>query len=74
MVTNKHLYRLTTSLKPSREPVHLDKIAGFAISQGEDQACVIYMHKDSSDWVMTFRGDACCAEFVSLVAKAASRE
>jgi hypothetical protein len=74
VVTNKHLYRLTAALKPSRDPVPLDKIAGFAISQGEDQACVIYMHMDSSDWVITFRGNACCAEFVSLVAKAASRE
>lgn len=74
VVTDRHIYRLDgKTFKIHKQPIPLTQVQGFAISSGEDQACIVRLVGDT-DLVVTLRGDACAAELVTLATNAKGEE
>lgn len=70
VISDKHLYKLDQkTYKIHKTPTPLTEVSGFAISTGEDQACVIKL-AGGSDLIVSLSGEALSAELVSIIAQA----
>lgn len=67
-VCDKHIYVLDAKKMKhvNKAPLPLDGVTGFAVSTGEDQACVLKM-TGGNDLVVGLSGDGVGAELISLV-------
>ena len=74
-VTDKHIYILDPkSFKmKTKTPTEFSSVSGFALSKGEDQACVIRI-SDGNDLVIGLSGDGLSAELIARVSELVGKD
>jgi len=74
-VTDKHIFILDPkSFKMKvKVPTGLDKVTGFALSKGEDQACVVRID-DGNDLVIGLSGDGLSAELIATISETVGKD